>query len=55
MQVSRAETNDENLSLLRMLNPEVLADPYAHYRALREYDPVHWESVHARVGGDQLP
>jgi hypothetical protein len=36
MQVSRAgvgtEANDEKLSLLRMLNPEVLADPYAHYR-----------------------
>lgn len=50
MQVSRAETNDENLSLLRMLNPDVLADPYAHYRALREYDPVHWDPyMHAWV------
>src|ERR1700691_253445 len=47
MQVPRAsaveETNDANLSLLRLLNPEVLADPYALYRALREYDPVHWD------------
>jgi hypothetical protein len=54
MPISRAgfaaEANDENLSLLRMLNPEVLADPYAHYRALREYDPVHWDPyMHAWV------
>jgi pimeloyl-[acyl-carrier protein] synthase len=50
VQASRADTNDENLSLLRMLNPEVLADPYAHYRALREYDPVHWDPyMHAWV------
>src|SRR6204780_492407 len=54
MQVPRAsaveETNDENLSLLRRLNPDVLADPYAHYRALREYDPVHWDPyMHAWV------
>src|SRR5271170_6112200 len=42
--------NDENLSLLRMLNPEVLADPHAIYRALREYDPVHWDPyMHAWV------
>jgi hypothetical protein len=37
------EANDENLSLLRLLNPEVLYDPYALYRNLREYDPVHWD------------
>jgi len=44
------DTNNEKLSLLRMLNPEVLADPYAHYRALREYDPVHWDPyMHAWV------
>jgi pimeloyl-[acyl-carrier protein] synthase len=42
--------NDENLSLLRMLNPEVLADPHAIYRALRDYDPVHWDPyMHAWV------
>src|SRR5277367_2686981 len=42
--------NDENLSLLRMLNPENLADPHATYRALREYDPVHWDPyMHAWV------
>src|ERR1700689_703864 len=44
------DTNNENLSLLRMLNPEGLADPYALYRALREYDPVHWDPyMHAWV------
>jgi hypothetical protein len=47
MPMSSASTvdaaNDENLSLLRMLNPEVLADPHAIYWALREYDPVHWD------------
>src|SRR5277367_1485646 len=42
--------NDENLCLLRMLNPEVLADPHVIYRALREYDPVHWDPyMHAWV------
>jgi cytochrome P450 len=45
-----AEVNDENLSLLRLLNPEVLADPHAIYRALRKYDPVHWDPyLHAWV------
>jgi cytochrome P450 len=44
------EANDENLSLLRLLNPEVLSNPYALYRALREYDPVHWDPyMHAWV------
>jgi cytochrome P450 len=54
MQVSRAsaiaEVNNENLSLLRLLNPEVLEEPYTLYRALREYDPVHWDPyMHAWV------
>ncbi len=45
-----AETKDENLSLLRLLNPSVLADPYALYRGLRDYDPVHWDPyMHAWV------
>ena len=45
-----AELKDKNLSLLRMLEPEVLANPYTHYRALREYDPVHWDPyMHAWV------
>jgi pimeloyl-[acyl-carrier protein] synthase len=45
-----AETNDENLSLLHLLDPAVLADPYVLYRALREHDPVHWDPyMHAWV------
>ena len=31
------------LSLVRLLDPEVLADPYPLYRELREEDPVHWD------------
>jgi cytochrome P450 len=31
------------LSLVRLLDPEVLADPYPLYRQLREEDPVHWD------------
>jgi len=54
MQVSLAiaveEANDEHLSLLRLLSPEVLADPYVLYRALREHNPVHWDPyLHAWV------
>jgi pimeloyl-[acyl-carrier protein] synthase len=44
MQVpDRVQVTDKDLSLLRMLDPEVLADPHTHYRNLREYDPVHWD------------
>jgi cytochrome P450 len=33
-----------------MLNPEALADPHVLYRALRKYDPVHWDPyMHAWV------
>ncbi|HKN61819.1 MAG TPA: cytochrome P450 [Candidatus Acidoferrales bacterium] len=47
---SVSETNDESLSLLRLLDPGVSADPYALYRALRSYDPVHWDPyMHAWV------
>src|SRR5271170_809791 len=54
MQMSSGSTveaaNDENLCLLRVLNPEVLADPHVIYRALREYEPVHWDPyMHAWV------
>jgi pimeloyl-[acyl-carrier protein] synthase len=42
--------NSETLSLLRMLNPDMLADPFALFRALREHDPVHWDPyMHAWV------
>ncbi len=38
------------LSLYRLLDPEVLADPYPLYRALREHDRVHWDPfLHAWV------
>jgi pimeloyl-[acyl-carrier protein] synthase len=44
------EANNANLSLLRLLNPEVLADPHALYSALREHSPVHWDPyMHAWV------
>jgi len=47
---SMTKDNDRKLSLLRMLEPEVLAAPFEHYRALREYDPVHWDPfMHAWV------
>ncbi len=32
-----------DISLLRLLDPEVLADPYPLYRRLRECEPVHWD------------
>lgn len=39
-----------DLSLNRLLEPEVLADPYPLYRRLREEDPVHWDPyLHAWV------
>src|SRR5579862_4350996 len=41
---------DPSLSLYQLLKPEVLADPYALYRHLRETDPVHWDPfLHAWV------
>jgi len=42
--------NDADLSLYRLLDPEVLANPYPLFRALRENDPVHWDPfLHAWV------
>ena len=32
-----------DISLLRLLDPEILADPYPFYRKLRECEPVHWD------------
>jgi pimeloyl-[acyl-carrier protein] synthase len=44
------EASHADLSFLRLLNPEVLADPYPLYRALREHSPVHWDAyMHAWV------
>lgn len=30
-------------SMLRLLDPNVLVDPYPFYKELREHDPVHWD------------
>jgi pimeloyl-[acyl-carrier protein] synthase len=39
-----------DLSLYNLLQPEVLANPYPLFRALREEDPVHWDPfLHAWV------
>ena len=35
--------SDPSLSLYRLLDPTVLADPYPLYARLREEDPVHWD------------
>ncbi len=46
----KPESNDQRMSLLRLLDPEVSANPYELYRALREYEPVHWDPyMHAWV------
>lgn len=45
-----SEPAGEKLSLLRMLDAEVLANPYGTYKALREHDPVHWDPyMHAWI------
>ena len=36
-------TSDASLSLVRLLEPKVLADPYPLYHKLRSEDPVHWD------------
>lgn len=38
-----AQPSDPALSLYRLLDPEVLADPYPLYHRLRTEDPVHWD------------
>ena len=45
-----ARSKPDVLSLYRLLDPEVLADPYPLYRRLRTEDPVHWDPfLHAWV------
>jgi len=34
---------DSDLSLFRLLDPDVLADPYPLYHRLRREDPAHWD------------
>jgi pimeloyl-[acyl-carrier protein] synthase len=36
-------TSDASLSLVRLLEPEILANPYPLYHKLRSEDPVHWD------------
>jgi pimeloyl-[acyl-carrier protein] synthase len=44
------ESNRQCPSLLQLLDPDVLADPYPLYRDLREHDPVYWDPyMHAWV------
>jgi cytochrome P450 len=41
---------DSQLSLHRLLDPEILANPYPLYKELRDHDPVHWDPfLHAWV------
>lgn len=41
---------DPSLSLYRLMDPAVLADPYPLYKKLRDSDPVHWDPfLHAWV------
>jgi cytochrome P450 len=40
---SDAQKTAAELSLFRLLDPEILADPYPLYHRLRREDPVHWD------------
>src|SRR5207253_4610968 len=47
---SYAKKTAAELSLFRLLDPKVLADPYRLYHRLRTEDPVHWDPfLHAWV------
>src|SRR2546425_11878572 len=46
----KGSKTDATLSLFRLLDPEVLANPYPLYHRLRREDPVHWDPyLHAWV------
>src|ERR1700730_8422988 len=40
---TKPSSRDMELSLFRLLDPNVLADPYPLYHRLRREDPVHWD------------
>jgi cytochrome P450 len=47
---SQASKQGQVLSLVQLLDPEVLANPYPLYHQLRQEDPVHWDPyLHAWV------
>jgi cytochrome P450 len=47
---TKARSLDPSLSLARLLDPDVLANPYPLFRRLRTEDPVHWDPfLHAWV------
>ncbi len=48
--ITAEHANDATLSLLRLLEPDVIAAPYELFHALRTFDPVHWDPyMHAWV------
>jgi len=40
---TKGSNRDAELSLFRLLDPDVLADPYPLFHQLRREDPVHWD------------
>lgn len=48
--IAAGYADDESLSLLRLLDPDVIAAPYELFHALRTFNPVHWDPyMHAWV------
>jgi pimeloyl-[acyl-carrier protein] synthase len=46
----RPGTPEPAFSLYRLLDPEILANPYPHFHELRNTDPVHWDPyLHAWI------